>query len=66
VIVTDYRAGDVQFVDELHIMQVVRMEVVNNHTQKARAVVDRQSWRYDPVAKRWWLTSGLPDITTTR
>ena len=61
--VTGYQAGDVQVVDELHVLQVVRMEVVNNHTQRARSVTDRQEWRYDPEAKTWWLTSGLPDIT---
>lgn len=66
VIVTDYRAGDPVRIDDQHVSQVVRMEVVNNHTQNARGVVDRQQWRYDDVAKRWWLTSGLPDITSTR
>jgi hypothetical protein len=63
VTVTGYQAADVQPIDELHVMQVVRMEVVNNHTQQARAVLDRQTWRYDPESKVWWLTSGLPDIT---
>ena len=63
VTVTGYQAADVQPIDELHVMQVVRMEVVNNHTQQARSVVDRQEWRYDEEAKVWWLTSGLPNIT---
>lgn len=60
--VTGYQAGDVQAVDDLHVLQVVRMEVVNIHTQQARSVIDRQEWRYDPEGKMWWLTSGLPKI----
>ena len=64
--VTGYQAGDVQLIDELHAMQVVTMELVNNHTQQVRAVTDRQEWRYDPEAERWWLASGLPDITSSR
>jgi len=66
VVVTGYQPGDVQMIDEMHVLQVVRMDVVNNHTQQMRSVVDRQEWRYDAEGKRWWLTSGLPDITTTR
>jgi hypothetical protein len=60
--VTGYQAGDIQTIDESHVHQVVQMEVVNKHTQSARVVTDRQEWRYDEVAKRWWLVSGLPDI----
>ena len=43
----------------------VAAEIVltNNNTQSVRSVLDRQRWRYDEKAKRWWLVSGLPDIT---
>ena len=27
-----------------------------------RIITDRQKWRWDAVAKRWWLVSGLPDL----
>ena len=43
--------------------QTVTLEVVNQHTQVARSVVDHQEWHYDEVTKHWWLTSGLPKLT---
>lgn len=48
---------------ENEVRQVVQIGLVNLNTQRERTVVDRQTWRYDPVKKRWWLLSGLPDIT---
>ncbi|KAA2284746.1 hypothetical protein [Arenimonas fontis] len=42
--------------------QVVLIRLVNRHTQTERVVTDRQRWRWDGEAKRWWLVSGLPDI----
>lgn len=46
--------------DELH--QLVELRVINRHTQVERTVLDKQVWRWDKEAKRWWLMSGLPDI----
>lgn len=43
--------------------QVVEIGLVNIHTRVQRSVIDRQEWRWDPEARRWWLVSGLPDIT---
>lgn len=42
--------------------QVVELRVVNRNTQVERIITDRQQWRFDPEAKRWWLVSGLPDL----
>ena len=42
--------------------QVVEMRLVNRNTQVERIVTDRQQWRWDAQAKRWWLVSGLPDL----
>lgn len=42
---------------------LVRIELVNIHTQVPRTITDRQRWRYDPKLKRWWLVSGLPRLT---
>lgn len=42
--------------------QVVELRVVNRNTQVERVVTDRQTWRWDAEAKRWWLVSGLPDL----
>ena len=42
--------------------QVVELRLVNRNTQVERVMTDRQRWRWDPEAKRWWLVSGLPDL----
>lgn len=46
--------------------QVVEIRFVNRNTQVEKLVVDRQRWRWDPEAGRWWLASGLPDLGTAR
>ena len=43
--------------------QVVEIRLVNRHTQAEKVILDRQHWRYDGETKRWWLVSGLPDLT---
>lgn len=48
---------------DFDVQQTVLINLVNIHTQSERSVVDHQRWHYDEKAKRWWLTSGLPDIT---
>lgn len=45
------------------VRQTVEITLANNNTQTVRSVFDRQVWRYDEKAKRWWLMTGLPDIT---
>lgn len=62
--VTGYDEGAGAVPDgENRVRQVVQISLVNLNTQSERTIVDRQSWRYDPQTKRWWLMSGLPDIT---
>ena len=62
--VTGYDEGGGPVPDgENQVRQVVQIGLVNINTQSERTVIDRQTWRYDPEKKRWWLTSGLPDIT---
>ena len=61
--VSYYHDQGVQNLSPTEIAQVVEIGVVNEHTQTERAVVDRQRWRWDKQAKRWWLMTGLPDIT---
>jgi hypothetical protein len=48
------------------VYQVVEIRLTNNHTQVERSITDRQHWRYDEEQRRWWLTTGLPNITETR
>ena len=62
--VSDYDEGaGPSVVAENEVQQVVQLHLINIHTQSERTVIDRQTWRYDAEKKRWWLTSGLPDIT---
>lgn len=42
----------------------VQIDLVNRHTQEARSFSYREHWRYDAKNKQWWLTTGLPDITS--
>lgn len=61
--VTSYDEQPVMPVGEDEVRQAVEIGLVNVNTQSARSVIDRQTWRYDAKLKRWWLTSGLPDIS---
>jgi len=61
--ITGYDEMQVQPIDESEVRQTVRIDLVNVNTQAARSLVDRQTWRYDEETKRWWLVSGLPDIS---
>ena len=40
----------------------IEIGVINRHTQAERSVRYREQWRWDPEAKTWWLTTGLPDL----
>lgn len=40
----------------------IEIGVINRHTQTERTVRYRETWRWDAAAKRWWITSGLPDL----
>ena len=50
-------------INDNEVSQVVEIGLVNINTQAARSIIDKQMWRYDEKANRWWLVSGLPDIT---
>jgi len=43
--------------------QVIEIQLVSKFTQVERTLTDHQRWRWDDKAKRFWLVSGLPDIT---
>lgn len=43
-------------------MREIHLGVVNRHTQVERTLRYTERWRYDPEAKTWWLTVGLPDL----
>jgi len=45
---------------ETERVQVVQIDYVHQDVQSVRTLTDRQTWRYEPQAKSWWLYSGLP------
>lgn len=61
--VSGYDEMPVVPVGEDEVQQTVKIDLLNVNTQVARSIIDRQTWKYDATAKRWWLVSGLPDIS---
>lgn len=45
------------------IQQTAQISLIVKSTQQVYSVLDHQTWRWDNKAKRWWLESGLPDIS---
>jgi hypothetical protein len=61
--ITTYNDSPPVRINDLEVRQVVEIGLVNTNTQAARSIIDKQTWRLDEKANRWWLVSGLPDIT---
>ena len=51
------------FLPDGSMEQSVEIRLINRNTQAERIVMDTQIWRWNEKAKRWWLTTGLPDFT---
>lgn len=47
---------------ENEVLRDVELRVINRNTQAERVVRTRETWRWDPDGKQWWLASGLPDL----
>lgn len=60
--VTGYRARGLEPQPDETVVQFAEIEFMNRHTQTTSSLLDREHWRYDKEAKRWWLISGLPDL----
>jgi hypothetical protein len=43
--------------------QQVQIGIINRNTQIPRNVLCHEHWVWDGTIKKWWLASGLPDIT---
>ncbi|QDH71403.1 hypothetical protein FKV23_15865 [Lysobacter alkalisoli] len=54
--------GGVRDLDAGTAARDVEMGVINRHTQAERTARYKETWRWDEAAKRWWLTSGMPDF----
>lgn len=61
--VTGYRSRGQEPQADGSIIQFAQIEFVNKHTLTTSSLLDREQWRYDEENKRWWLTSGLPDLS---
>ncbi|MEO7325861.1 MAG: hypothetical protein ABIW82_13635 [Dokdonella sp.] len=61
--VTGYNEQPPTPVGKDDVRQTVEIGLVNIASQAARSVVDHQVWHYDSATKRWWLMTGLPDIS---
>jgi hypothetical protein len=64
--VTGYYVQASNSLDDGRLAQTVEIRFINRHTQAEHSMIDRQIWRWDDRAERWWLTTGLPDITERR
>ena len=42
---------------------VATVGLIVKSSQRVYSVLDHQTWHWDAQAKRWWLESGLPDIS---
>jgi len=60
--VTGYRDLGAQTSPDGIAMREIQIGVVNRHTLVERSLRYTERWRYDPEAKVWWLTVGLPDF----
>ena len=48
--------------DESVALREIAIGVINRNTLVERQTRYTERWRYDPAAKTWWLTVGLPDL----
>lgn len=44
------------------ILQDVEIQFYNIHNNRTKTIYDHQSWQYHEDLKRWFLTSGLPQL----
>jgi hypothetical protein len=61
--ISGYRdLGESRDLDAGTAVRGIDIGVINRHTQAERTVRYRETWRWDPEAKTWWITSGLPNL----
>lgn len=51
--------------DGTAFQQVVEIRMFNQRQAVEKTIIDTQEWRWDEDAQRWFLHSGLPDVTRT-
>lgn len=62
--VTGYDEKTQDFMTDGSVEVTVEIRLINRNTQAERVIMDTQIWRWDALAKRWWLSTGLPDFST--
>lgn len=60
--VSAYRERTTASLPDGTVERRVEVGVINVNTQAERMVGVVERWRWDPKAKRWWQTAGLPDL----
>ncbi len=46
------------------VAQAVEIRWIDKATQTEHVMTDLQRWRWDAAGKRWWLLSGVPELTS--
>lgn len=65
--VTQYTVRSViPFDNGMGLQQVVEIRLFNRNRAVEQTLIDRQEWRYNAERERWFLHSGLPDVTSRR
>lgn len=65
--VTQYTVRSALPFDEgMGLRQAVEIRLFNRNQAVERSLIDQQEWRFDPVRERWFLYSGLPDVTRSQ
>jgi hypothetical protein len=60
--ISGYTLKTSAYIDPAHYTQRIELRIIDQNTQVERTKIDKQSWRFDVLTKRWWLTSGLPKL----
>ena len=60
--VSGYRDLAAQVMPDGTAVREIEIGVINRNTLTERSTRYTERWRYDPEAKVWWLTVGLPDF----
>lgn len=61
--VAEYEAAGQHATGPDTIEQAAQISLIVKSSQAVYTIVDHQTWRWDSSAHRWWLETGLPDIT---
>ena len=65
--VTQYNVrSSIPYDGGLALRQVVEIGMFSKNRAVERTLIDEQEWRYNAERQRWFLHSGLPDVTKAR